>query len=304
MIGGAIVVGLLALASFIFFIGDVVKRFQPSVEVVALMADAGALDPGSVVWLAGNQIGTVKSVVIRGAQIDSVERVAVTMDIPEKYAEHIRKNSRVRITSERLIGKPVVDILPGSVGSPPIEDGDSLRADPVGSLEKLMSRSMAVSNGFRGLFAEIKTMEGVQSRAPEQFARLNTSFRRVTAQFHDLMDAFETGPASALRDPGFQQSLRNVTALSGELSRSLSAAAQRARRARSEAEPSLRRLGARADTIQKELKKVQARIDAGGGGLLLRAQKDSAIMKAVHGAKTQLDSLMAETMRNPLRFWF
>lgn len=304
MIGGAIVVGLLAVGTFIFFIGDVIKQFKPFIHIVALMPNVGALDSGSPVWIAGRPIGTVISVTIRGADVDSIERVAVAMEIPEKYAEHIRKDSRARITSERLIGKPVVDILPGSAGSPIIHDGDSLRTDPIGSLEKLMNRSMAVSNGFRGLFADIKTMEGIKSRAPAQLARVNASFQRVTAQFHELMDAFENGPASALRDPAFQQSFRNVTALSGEFSKSLRAASQRARRAKSAAEPSLRRLSARADTIQTELKKVQARIDAGGGGLLMRAQKDSAIMKAVHGAKTQLDSLMVETMRNPLRFWF
>ena len=58
------------------------------------------------------------------------------------------------------------------------------------------------------------------------------------------------------------------------------------------------------DTIRAILTDIQARIDAGGGGLLIRAQTDTAIIKAFHEAQVQLDSLIAETKRNPSRFWF
>jgi hypothetical protein len=53
-----------------------------------------------------------------------------------------------------------------------------------------------------------------------------------------------------------------------------------------------------------EIASLQEAVNSGGGGLLVRAQKDSAIIKGLHRARNQLDSLIAETKSNPLRFWF
>lgn len=300
----AIVVAILAVASLVFFIQDIVRLFQPSNDIIALMGDAGALDRGSPVWIAGNPVGLVKSVVIRGADVDSAERVAVTMEIPRKYQQNVRRDSKVRMTSARLIGEPVLDISPGSANSPILHDGDTLSARGRSTIEGLMDRSMVISNGLRGLFADMDAMKEVASIAPERFDRINTNLQLVTVQFRDLTVAMQNGPAKAFADPEFKAALSDLQNLAGRLSEAFAAAADRAGRARRDAEPALRRMSARADTIRTELSKVQNRITAGGGGLLLRAQKDSAIIKAVHGAQLQLDSLIAETKRNPLRFWF
>jgi capsule polysaccharide export protein KpsE/RkpR len=105
-------------------------------------------------------------------------------------------------------------------------------------------------------------------------------------------------------DPEFKRMVGNLSALIGDLRTSFTRAAERASAAQSEAEPALRRLAARADTINAQIAQLQTAIAAGGGGLLVRAQTDSAIVKALHGAQLQMDSLIAETKRNPLRFWF
>lgn len=303
-IGGVIIVVLLAVSAVIFFIQPILKRLHPRIEIVALMGDAGALDAGSAVWIAGRTVGVVERIDLRPANVDSTERVAVVMTIPKKFAENVRRDSKVRITSARVIGEPVVDITPGSAAAAPVQDHDTVHAVSGGSLQLLMTRAMSVSSNFRGLFAEMMTLQNMAKRNPQDLQRLNASLRNTTAEFHSLMSAMEDGPMSYWRDPGFQTSLRNVMALSGQLRDSFAAASERARRAQSDAQPALARLTARADTIQRELAAVNARITTSGGGLLLRAQKDSAITEAVHGARLQLDSLIAETKRNPLRFWF
>ena len=303
-IGAAIILGIVVFASGLFFIQDILRVFRPAFHLVALMGDAGALQSGSPVWIAGRPVGTVKTVVIRGVDVDSAERVAVTLQIPRKYQTHVRRDSQVRMTSSSLIGNPVIDISPGSPGAKMIADGDTLRSTGPGSVEALMDHTLAVSNGLRGLFADLNTLKSSSPNAPAEFARVNSNLQHVTLQFHQLMTNMQNGPINRLHEPAFRNAVADLRAMSGQLSSQLSAASERARRARSSSEPALRLMAARADTIQAQMALVQQRIAEGGGGLLLRAQKDSAIMRAVHGAQEQLDSLMAVTKRNPLRFWF
>jgi hypothetical protein len=116
--------------------------------------------------------------------------------------------------------------------------------------------------------------------------------------------AVQEGPINTLSDPEFKRIVGSLGSSIGELRQTFMQAAERARAARDDAEPALRRLAARADTISMQITTLQNAIASSGGGLLVRAQTDTAIVKALHEAQVQMDSLIAETKRNPLRFWF
>ncbi|MGQ0560395.1 MAG: MlaD family protein [Gemmatimonadota bacterium] len=304
-IGSLIAAVVVGLALLVFFMPDLFRKLEPSIEVVAVMERAPALEKASPVWVAGHEVGTVLSVQLRPAGVDSTERVAVRMSIPREFAAHVRSDSEVRVTSRRLIGEPVLDILPGSPTAPPIRSGDTLRVRSAGSIEGVLDRTFAVSDAFEKLFRDMESIERIPSEArEEQLRRLNRSFAAASAEFRDLLEILRSSPMNTLSQPEFRQALASLQARATELSNALRTTAERARRAQSEAQPHLRRLAARTDTIRAVLARVQANVAAGGGGLLLRAQRDSAISKALHEAQVQLDSLVAETRRNPLRFWF
>lgn len=303
--GLAIIGGIIALTILIFFIPDAYRRLTPSAELVAVMAKAGALDKASEVWIAGRKVGDVLSVQLRPADVDSTVRVAVRLRVPRKYMQHVRKDSEVRVTSARLIGEPAIDILPGSPDSPPAEDGDTLRVRAGGSLEGVLDRTFRVSASLDALFTDMRAIERASGNARErEIARLNRNLKSTMGEFRTLMKTMETTPLRTLSDPQFQQLLSRLSTRSTQLGAALRDAAGRAARAKSDAQPSLDRLTARADTIQAVIADLQARINAGGGGFLIRAQRDSAITKAIAETQLQLDSLIAETTRNPLRFWF
>ena len=302
--GALIGVGLIALTLVFFFIPDVYRKLRPSIEVVAVMAEAGALERGSEVWLAGREVGTVVTVEFRPAGADSATRVAVTMDVPKKFQPFIRKDSEVRITTERVIGVPVLDILPGSPTAPPIDDHDTLRVRHSGTITELLEKTEALTASSQQFFTDVKSVEHRTTNRAAEVARLNRNLGTTMSEFRTLTTMMRSSPGRALSDPTFKQMLQNLSATSRQVSNALTTAAERARRAQSDAEPSLRRLSARADTIGSIIAAIQARIETSGGGLLIRAQKDTAIVKGLHEAQVQLDSLIAETKRNPLRFWF
>ena len=59
-------------------------------------------------------------------------------------------------------------------------------------------------------------------------------------------------------------------------------------------------MATRADSLSNRLRTLSEQF---ANGSVMRFSSDSAIQKTLRETKVELDSLMAETKRNPLRFW-
>jgi ABC-type transporter Mla subunit MlaD len=295
---------LVALTLIVFFAPNVARLLQPSIRIVALMYNAGALKDNAGVWIAGHPVGLVESVRFRGARSDSTERIAVTLRIPRKYASLIRTDSEARITSQRLIGRPVVDIAPGSPAAAQLGDMDSIRVQPRGTFEGVMDKAELLNHSFDALFAEMRAARKPAERRVADLDRLERQFSASVEGMKDLVDALEDSPIGILSGPEFKRAINNLSAHGQNLTNQLQSAASRARAAHNDARPALERLASRTDTISSILTGIKTQVTQTGGGLLLRAQRDSAIVAGLHEARVQLDSLIAQTKRNPLRFWF
>jgi len=302
--GMTIAAVVLALTLLVFFAPNVARLFQPSIRIVALMDDAIALKDNAGVWIAGRPVGLVESVKFRSMRSDSSERIAVTLRIPRKYASLVRRDSEARITSQRLIGRPVVDISPGSPGAAALRDMDSIRVRPRGTLEAIMDKTKRLNVSFDALFDEMRAAKRPAERRVEDIDRLERQFSASLEGMKQLVDALDESPIAVLSDPQWKRSVNSLSENGRDLTAQLRAAANRARAAHSDARPSLERLASRADTISSILEGIKAQVTQTGGGLLIRAQSDSAIVAGLHEARVQLDSLIAQTKRNPLRFWF
>jgi ABC-type transporter Mla subunit MlaD len=304
LMGGIALASLILAFLFIFFLADLKRMFTRTDDLYVLMPSAAALKSGSLVWIAGRTVGQVKAITVRPPGTSSLQRVLIRIEVERRYREHIRRDSEVRVTSFRVIGDPVLDITPGSRAAPAIQPNDTLRFRSEGTPNAAMARARSLHASFQQLLAESKSLT---TRARDRSARSQHLSQQLAASARELRTfslAVQQGPLNTLSDPEFQQVMNGVASTIGELRHSFARAAERARTAQSEAEPGLRRLSARADTIAQAIEQLQQAIAQGGGGLLTRAVTDSAIFKALHGAQAQLDSLVVETQRSPWRFWF
>lgn len=302
---GGLAVGALILAFLlIFFLADVRRWFTKTDDLHVLMPSAAGLEPGSPVWIAGQTVGEVKEIEVRPPGSESLQRVRVHVEVERRYREHIRQDSEARVTSFSVIGDPVLDITPGNPGLPMIEPDDTLGARASGNAGATIERALSLQASLNELVRESKV---VATRARDRQAHAERMMNQLMTSVREL-DAFTTavqeGPVNTLSDPEFNRVLKSLGGTITELQTSFQRAAERARAARTDAEPVLRRLAARTDTISQAIAQLQLAITQNGGGLLTRAMTDTAIVKALHGAQAQLDSLVAETKRAPWRFWF
>lgn len=300
-LGAILIISIVVIAAVVFFLGDIVRLTQRSIKVIALVPDAAELDTGTPVWIAGREVGSIKEIHFRGVQTDSSERLALVLQIPREYADQIRLDARVRVTSAMMIGKPVIEIYPGSAAFPAIRDHDTLRVRPKGTLEGVMDRAMALTADFERLIVDTRSFQQSARRGSVRLNELQNNLTAVTTSFRTFTTSLQQSPLS---DPRLRTLLGDISRHNREIREQLGRAQERARQSRTEMQPALHQLMARSDTISRVLAELRMHVTENGGGLLVRAQKDSAIVKALHEAQVQLDSLMAETKRNPLRYWF
>lgn len=301
--GGLLIAGLVGAALLVFFLDDLVKAFERNYSVVAVVPDAPGIAPGTPVWVGGRAVGEVLTVAILPTSVDTLGRVVVTLELPRRVRDQVRRDSRVRLTSVSLMSEAVVDIVPGSPAAPALTAGDTLRLDVRPSAERLATRAAALRTELDTVMSAVRSLAPVAAARGEQTARILATLDGAAVEVRRLReDMAGNGGLAALDDPAFRASLERARAHVAALPGLVEAARGRAGRA-GEARDSLARFRVRVDSLAAQLDAVAASLEA-EQGFLVRARQDTALAAAVNAARISLDSLMAEVSRNPVRFVF
>jgi ABC-type transporter Mla subunit MlaD len=299
--GAGLTVLLITSALLIFFLNDIIHAFDRRYALVVVMPSAPGITEGSPVWIGGKVVGEITTIGFLPSGGDTTETLALTVDLPRRQQRLLRTDSRARLTSDRMMGQPVIDLVPGSSGARILSDGDTIHIEKHMSADDLRQRAGIVR-------AELDTtMQLMRQLAPPLRARL-TQTRRVFRSLEVAMvdarrlqrDIGASPNFGLMSDPALQAALERSRANAAELS-SLIASFRERMATQSELRATVTRLQQRADSVRTILDETSKLLDA---GFLGRMQNDSALQHAMHAARAELDSLIAETRRNPLRFFF
>jgi phospholipid/cholesterol/gamma-HCH transport system substrate-binding protein len=97
------------------------------------LADVNGLASGNNIWFSGVKIGTVKKMEFYGQS-----HVKVIMNINIESKQYIRKDAKVKVSTDGLIGNKILVIYGGSSTVPEIEEGDTLSNEAMLSTESIM----------------------------------------------------------------------------------------------------------------------------------------------------------------------
>jgi len=302
LLGGAIILLLLGLATAIFLLDDLIAHFQASYELVAVLPEAPRLVAGSRVWVGGNDVGEVRTVALLPAQPDTGATVALVVRLPGRVRNQVRQDSRVRITSVSLMGAPVVDITPGSAGAAVLRPGDTLRPRHRLAGAVVLARATALGAALDSALAELRALQPDVQRRLASLERVRGRLAAAQSEYRQLQRDLRASPLLAGVQSG---DLSAALARSGHsLGSLLQALQQLQERARGHGlSTNTTALAARAAALQRSLGELQAALRA-QGGTLDRLARDSALVRALAGARMELDSLLADARRRPLRYGF
>lgn len=137
----------------IFILGGQQKRFERTISLKAVFNDISGLRKGNNVWFSGVKIGTVKEIHFFG---DS--KVEITMKVEKDVQKYIPKDSKVKISSESLIGNKILLIYGGSTHLPPVEDGDLLASEAPLNTDDMMATLQENNENLVGITRDLKEL--------------------------------------------------------------------------------------------------------------------------------------------------
>lgn len=301
-LGAVLLAGIVAFATLVFFLDDILAAMTGRARLVAVLDQARNVRRGAPVWIAGKRVGDVFSVEFLPSGADTVARLALTLEVAERYLDQVTAGSTVRITSDGFIGEPVVDILPGPPGTA-ARAGDTLYARGGADRARLIAKARALRSAVEALNLEARRVGGPGRGRALDMARLEGTLRGVQREFDELSRTLETAPGLALLGgAGIAASLERLDETAREIGTLIDQARVRHGDGARAVTQALEQLARRSDALAAHAAALAARID--DAGTLRRLQADSALLKGIHAVQAQLDSLIAETRRNPLRFVF
>lgn len=194
-LGSFIAIGTILFILGIYYIGSQVNIFSKKFQISAVFTDISGLKVGNNARFSGINIGTVSQV-----QIINDSLVRVDLSIQENVRQFIRKDSKMEIGSEGLMGNKIVNIYTGSVNAAIVEEGDVLETIEVVQIDKILRQLNSSStntaiitknvaeitnkiNRGEGAFGKIFADESFAtnlSKIAEQTALLTENFAEIT----------------------------------------------------------------------------------------------------------------------------
>ncbi len=220
-VGLFILVGLVFLAAAILAVGSITKAFVSNVTVSTIFKDVNGITAGNNIWYSGVKVGTVKKVQFHGNS-----EVEVIMNIEEKSKDFIRKDAKVKISSDGLIGNKILVITGGSTNVPSIENGDKLQIEETTSSEDMMNtlqsnnvNLLAITENLKVLSNKIRDGEGTIGKVisedalyNELFATLNT-LKSASVNANKMVASLNSFTASLNKEGNFAHDLVTDTTI-------------------------------------------------------------------------------------------
>ena len=305
IIGLILILVIMTVAVSIFLLDEIRHGLKDTYQLVAVFKEAPRLRPGSQVWIAGRKTGRVDKVELLPPSDDTTRRVAIRIELPRNVQRIVTRGTELRLTSARLIGDPVVDLTPGPAGNP-LQEGDTLQfvARQSNSVE-LKAELTTVRASLDTLLRDAGALRTRVDRRATQLRRVQAQASQAGAELNELQKQLDSGTGTlglVMNDPEWSRTLERVQSNGLLIKQATQTAQERATAALGD---SIRR-----DKLMRDIRELSLQIRTlqemanSPNGYFGRSQRDSALTKAMNGARAQLDSLMAEAKKNPVRFVF
>jgi phospholipid/cholesterol/gamma-HCH transport system substrate-binding protein len=134
VVGIFIFIGIIFLIGGIMIVGNLHSTFTKKMSISTVFGDVNGLHSGNNIWFSGVKIGTVKKIEFYGKS-----QVKVIMHINIESKQYIRKDAKVKISTDGLIGNKILVIYGGTSSAAEIAEGDTLNNETMLSTDDIMA---------------------------------------------------------------------------------------------------------------------------------------------------------------------
>ncbi len=188
-VGLFVIAGIVLMMIAVFLIGDVRGLWETKVAYSTAFKDVAGLKPGAPVRMGGLDIGSVTSV-DHGKNPGDV-RVFVKLAISTKESVRVRADSVARVSNKGLLGDKMIEIGPGTDGSPPQDPKQLIVSEEPADVFSIANKVAA------------QTEQAIERLAPLAVAlgdpKLASDIKGSIADVHMLLDATVQGDGTIHR---------------------------------------------------------------------------------------------------------
>jgi phospholipid/cholesterol/gamma-HCH transport system substrate-binding protein len=120
-VGILVTVALLIVFFAVLFAGNIQNIFSPKIVIYSTFDNVKGLGRGAPVLVSGIEVGHVETI-----RFSSAQKVRVGLAIEQKALQYIKEDSKANILTLGLLGDKYVEIIPGSMDSPPLLAGGAI----------------------------------------------------------------------------------------------------------------------------------------------------------------------------------
>lgn len=195
-LGFFVAIGVLFFILGIYYIGSQINIFSKNFQINGIFTNISGLKVGNNARFSGINIGTVSKV-----QIINDSLVKVDLSIQENVRQFIRKDSKMEIVSEGLMGNKIVNIYTGSINADIVEEGDVLETIEVVQIDKILRQlnsssinTAIITKNIAEITDKINRGEGVFGKLftdtsfSNNLGRIGKSTATFTGKFSDITD--------------------------------------------------------------------------------------------------------------------
>lgn len=190
-VGLFILIGVVILAAAILTLGTMRKTFITRIDATATFNSVNGLTKGNNVWFAGVKVGTVQDI-----SFTPDSKVRVLFSIEDKSQPFIKQDATVKVSSDGLIGNPIILISGGSPNVKMIASGHHFRAEAdvtqqemISTLQANNKNILSITTDLKGLTADIRAGQGSLGKLMKDealYASISKSMSTVEAATRDL----------------------------------------------------------------------------------------------------------------------
>lgn len=153
IVGSFVFIGIIFLVGGILMVGNLRETFKNKMEVISHFDEVNGLKKGNNIWFSGVKIGIVNSLSFYGKS-----QVEVSMKIALTAKQYIRKDAKVKISSDGLIGNKILVIYGGTEKAGEVEEGDTLGVEKTFSSEDMINTLQENNKNALAITSELKAV--------------------------------------------------------------------------------------------------------------------------------------------------
>jgi phospholipid/cholesterol/gamma-HCH transport system substrate-binding protein len=290
---------IVGLALGILFFARVGALHGDTTSIYVVSDDAPGVLAGTEVWLSGQKIGLVKDVHFRPVTTDTLERLAIHLQILSKYMHYLRRDAWADIRpGGNLIGSPVIWISSGTSTVRALHEGDTLLEISTGMMQPVGDRVAALGTRL-GTLADSggKVLRLLQSQAGTAGRLVGEGWPKVTQQTDQIARLARrasqgNGSLALMLNGELGQRLASIRASKDSIAALMNSGRGNLGRFRNDS------------TLGKQISHLQSELDSlrGGSGTLAKMRSDSTLRVEMTELRASLAALMADIKKRPLRY--